>query len=221
MIVSRLISRLVSLPRRVLRAEQESGLARWKDSFAAMQSLLTIVGLLLALTWFVGQHQTKEQLKIEVVLSQHRFSQQSHEVLLGVEVFVTNTGKVAVYFDVERLWIHEISPGDGNLLYRRVITRSRREESDELTAETPVRQDTPVERYYSSWARSFGWLWTHPTFKWFEPGERDQSWSSIYRIDDDIKTLMITMEVVSVNGGKWRYSTTYDIGSSTCNSSTK
>jgi hypothetical protein len=88
-------------------------LVRNKDAFAALQSLLTIAALLLALLWFQGQHQSSSKLIVEQSFSSRPYLGKGHtegERLLSVQVWVKNVGVVANYLDPGKVRIDEVNP---------------------------------------------------------------------------------------------------------------
>ena len=209
--------RLRLLPASMARrpARRENWFVRNKDWLSALQSLATIAALLLAFVWFQGQHQTSAKLKIEQGFSQRPYLGLGHsdgEILLSVQVWVTNVGSVSDYLDPGRIRIDEVNP-EARRLYCETMM--------DLGVAGPCDQPYPAlsasSRFFE-WARrstAVGWFWK-PTSssRWIEPGERDQAFANEYRLSSSTKTVRVSSIWSSGDGGFWKATDYYDLSPS-------
>jgi hypothetical protein len=202
-----------SLPRRP--AGHGNWLVRHKDSLSALQSLITIAALLLAFVWFQGQHQASSKLKIEQSFSQRPYLGQDRsdgEVLLSVQVWVTNVGSVSDYLDPGRIRIDEVNPEARRLYCETMIDTDVAGPCDQL------HPASSVGSRLIEWVRrstAVGWFW-RPTssLRWIEPGERDEAFANVYRLSSSTKTVRISSILSDGDGDFWKEIDYCDLASS-------
>lgn len=83
---------------------------RIKPWIDLIQSLATITAILCAGYWFLLQRSTKQQVKLDQVITQRVAAGEDHTILVAIEVHATNVGKVKVELDPGRLDVTQINP---------------------------------------------------------------------------------------------------------------
>jgi hypothetical protein len=187
-------------------------LAAHKDEIAALQAIFTIAGLLLAFVWFQGQHQTAPKLNIEQRFSQRPYLGSTHteaEVLMGLQVWVTNVGSVSDYLEPGRVYIDEVNPVAARLYCETMV---------DTNVAGPCDLPPPPGPGFLERARRstvLGWFCRpKSSSRWIEPGEKDQAFANEYRLDASTRTLRITSVFPSGATGFWKATDYYDLAPS-------
>jgi len=98
-------------------ANQNSGQewhARVKPFAEISQSVLTIAGILAAGIWFLLQQQCGPKIKIEHKVSHRESAADPSQYLVGVDVFLSNIGSVAVTLTCGHLKVLNVNPGNAD-----------------------------------------------------------------------------------------------------------
>jgi hypothetical protein len=88
-----------------------------KDWIAILQSILTILAILLGGAWFLYQETLKPELKLEHVVTKRRLQGASNVWLISVEVIATNTGKVRERLHGGTLNVVQVNPLPGSPIF--------------------------------------------------------------------------------------------------------
>jgi hypothetical protein len=184
-------------------------LGNTKDALAAFQSIATIVALVCAGVWFLGQHQSSPKLNIEQRFSQRSYLGEHHgdgEILLSVQVWLANVGSVSDYLDPGKLFIDEVNPKARRLYCQQIVDTATAFDCDKPS----VQRASPS---VMGRLQRFMGLWSRPTSssRWIEAGERDQAVAKEYRLSSSTKTIRISSIWSSGNGGYWKAIDYYDL----------
>lgn len=190
-------------------------LVRNKDALSALQAIATTLALLLAFVWFQGQHQAAPKLNIEQKLSQRPYQGENHqdgEVLVAIQIWLTNVGSISDYLEPGQLYIDEINPA-AKRRYCETITDTNKT----VPCGKPYTERTRGAKLMERLQRStfLGWFWrpTSSSSRWIEPGERDQSFAGEFRFGKSTKTIRVSSVWTSGSGGYWKAIDYFDLSS--------
>ena len=207
------LRRIINLPRRNL-PDKPGWIASRKDALSALQSLVTILALVAAGAWFFGQHTSSDKLKLEFRPSHRSYiakpgsGDANGEQLLGVEIWISNTGQSPVYLEKGKFRVDDVNPNDetiANCFFTAIIAQPGYCDATETTG--PVISISDRIR-----ARTLiGWLWPPKAHAWIEPGQTHQYWMGKFRLWPQTRTVQLTLNIKTI-GGEWENMTVlYDV----------
>ena len=180
-----------------------SWLDRNKDRLSAVQTILTILGLLLGFLWFQGQHQAAQKLKIEQELSARPWlGNGDHEQLLIVKIWLTNVGSVTDYILPGRIYIDAVNPRAARLYCYNVLATNKTSDCS-ATGEDQPPEAGLLERLRRSTV--LGWFWPpKSTTRWIDANERDEALATEIRLPAAVKTVRVSSVWSSDDAGFWK-----------------
>jgi hypothetical protein len=92
----------------------------FKDWSSIIQSLLTIVAILLGGAWFLYQESLKPELKLDQIVTKRRLQEVQGVWLISVEVTATNTGKIRETLQGGTLDIVQLNPVPGRVIFEKI-----------------------------------------------------------------------------------------------------
>ncbi len=170
--------------KRVYRGIVSTDHTHLKDFTGAVQSILTVAGIIVTAWWFFNQRSTAPDLKLEHFVSQRESADDSNIALISVEVRATNIGHVQFQF------------GQHNSLKIYDVNSKGAPQNGKAADEIEMKIGD-VKQLSSG----------------LEPGETDQVYFHRFRIDKrSMRTLMVVSHVTAEDGVPvWTYRSLFDL----------